>query len=318
MKYMRFNPFIIGIIFCCILLLSCQQPPGAETASNTDSKSLVVSTWPNKVANEEAFSVLNNGGSAIDAVEAGVRKKELDVEDSSVGIGGLPDAKGRVTLDASIMDHMGNAGSVTYLQNILHPISIARLVMDSTPHVMLSGDGAYEFALQHGYEKVELLTDSARARWQQWVKNHEAADNHDTIGLLARDENGDLSGGCSTSGMAFKLPGRVGDSPIIGAGLYVDNAVGAATATGVGEEVIKIVGSFLIVELMRNGQNPQQACENAVRRIVERSPGADVQVGFVAMDKMGNVGAYAIQQGFEYTVTRDGESLVLKADSYND
>ena len=291
-------------------------------------KPCVVSTWDFGVAaNLAAWEVLSKGGRALDAVEAGARVPEADLSNHSVGRAGYPDRDGHVTLDASIMDETGGCGAVAGLEHIAHPISVARRVMERTPHVLLVGDGALQFAIEQGFAPEELLTPESRAAWEEWRKSSKyqpransevgdygaqkgdrrdrpgSANNHDTIGILAMDANGDLSGACTTSGMAWKLRGRVGDSPIIGAGLYVDNAVGAATSTGVGEEVIRNVGSFLVVELMRQGRSPQAACEEAVARIVRRKPQArDLQVGFLALSKSGETGAFAIQSGFNYAL----------------
>ncbi len=286
---------------------------------------IVVSTWDFGVAaNQAAWEVLRKGGWALDAVEAGARVPEADLKNHSVGRAGYPDRDGHVSLDASIMDEAWRCGAVAALEHIAHPISVARLVMEKTPHVLLAGDGALQFALSQGFKKEELLTPESKAAWKEWLKtNHYQpvansemstygkapgsklpgdAHNHDTLGMLALDAQGRLSGACTTSGMAWKLRGRVGDSPIIGAGLYVDGEVGGATSTGVGEEVIRNAGSFLVVELMRQGRSPQAACEEAVMRIVRRRPEAakTLQVGFLALGKTGEVGAFAIQKGFVY------------------
>jgi N4-(beta-N-acetylglucosaminyl)-L-asparaginase len=283
----------------------------------------VVSTWDFGVAaNQAAWAVLSKGGRALDAVEAGARVPEADLKNHSVGRAGYPDRDGHVTLDSSIMDEQGNCGAVACIENIAHPISVARRVMEKTPHVLLVGAGAEQFAVEQGFPREELLTPESRAAWKEWLKTanyHPAAnsetgtygrtgvpggkDNHDTIGMLAIDARGDLSGACTTSGMAWKMRGRVGDSPIIGAGLYVDNEVGGATSTGVGEEVIRNCGSFLVVELMRQGRSPQDACKEAVARILKRKPQAkEIQVGFLAINKAGEVGAWSIQQGFTYAL----------------
>ncbi|MEM6469076.1 MAG: N(4)-(beta-N-acetylglucosaminyl)-L-asparaginase [Planctomycetota bacterium] len=290
--------------------------------SEESRRSVVISTWRHGLAaNEAAWKILASGGRALDAVEAGVRETESDPNVLSVGVGGLPDREGNVTLDACIMDEKGNCGSVAFLQHIEHPISVARQVMEKTQHVMLVGDGALQFAIDHGFERKELLTDKAKAEWEKWKAGHPEAvkerqvnvENHDTIGLLAIDDNGNLSGACTTSGMAWKLKGRVGDSPIIGAGLYVDNEVGAATATGTGEAVIRAVGSFLVVELMRQGHSPQDACRMATERVIEKNPDwKNIQVGFIALDKQGRFGGYCIQPGFNYAVYEkaDGNRLI--------
>jgi N4-(beta-N-acetylglucosaminyl)-L-asparaginase len=305
-------------------------------------KPLVISTWDFGIpANQEAWKTLSAGGRAIDAVEKGVQIPEADPKIQTVGYGGLPDRDGFVTLDACIMDHLGNCGSVAAMEHIMHPIAVARLVMDKTPHVMLVGDGALQFALENGFKKINLLTPESEKAWKEWLKTakyeptinienklyDKAAPkklpgnqyNHDTIGMLALDANGDLSGACTTSGMAFKLHGRVGDSPIIGAGLFVDNEVGGATSTGVGEEVIRNVGSFLVVELMRQGYPPEEACKEAVMRIIKKKPetAKSIQVGFLALNKKGEYGAYAIQKGFSFAVcNKTKQDLLIPGKSY--
>jgi len=300
---------------------------------------IVISTWDfGKAANAGAWEILEKGGKALDAVEAGVKIPEADPTNQSVGLGGLPDRDGHVTLDACIMDENYNCGSVMCLEHIVHAISIARLVMERTPHVILAGDGALQFALDNGFKKENLLTEKSANDYKEWLKTSQyvphmnlenklyhdnnapmpgGAKNHDTIGMVAMDKNGDLSGACTTSGMAYKLHGRVGDSPVIGAGLYVDNEIGAATSTGVGEEVIRIVGSHLVVELMRQGMHPEEACKKAVERIIQRSPvkAKEVQVGFLAMNKKGEYGAYALQKGFTYAVKSGNEEKIYPAKS---
>ncbi len=285
---------------------------------------LVVSTWKHGLpANEAAWEILGADGRALDAVEAGVRVTEADPTNLSVGIGGLPDCEGRVTLDACIMDELGNCGSVACLENILHPVSVARLVMEKTPHVMLVGEGARQFALAQGFTEVDLLTPAAEAAWREWLAEDQAQPvpsslNHDTIGLLAIDRAGNLSGSCTTSGLAFKLPGRVGDSPLIGAGLFVDNEVGAACATGLGEEVIKTVGSFLVVELMRQGKTPAAACREAVRRIVSgRSDLGELQVGYLALNKAGEVGSFSVRSEFEFALHDVAGNSLIEAPSWH-
>jgi N4-(beta-N-acetylglucosaminyl)-L-asparaginase len=274
------------------------------------NKPIVLSTWNFGIqANEEAWKILSGNGRAIDAVEAGARVPEGDPNETSVGLGGLPDRDGHVTLDACIMDEFGNCGSVAFLEHIVHPISVARKVMEKTPHVMLAGEGALQFALANGFKKEKLLTKASEKAWKEWSKtaNYKPVvniENHDTIGIVALDAHGNLSGACTTSGMAYKMRGRIGDSPIIGAGLYVDNDIGAATATGVGEEVIRIVGCHLVVELMRQGSSPEDACRLAVERILQKSPekAKSLQVGFLALNKQGVYGAYCLQKGFNYAV----------------
>jgi N4-(beta-N-acetylglucosaminyl)-L-asparaginase len=306
------------------LALAGKAGAGTAAAGKSVTGARVVSTWDFGVAaNQAAWSVLAKGGHALDAVETGVMVPEADLKNHSVGRAGYPDRDGHVSLDASIMDADGSCGAVAALEHIAHPIQVARRVMERTPHVLLAGDGALQFALEQGFKKEDLLTPESEQAWREWLKtahyqpsaNSEVRDygktgmpggsgNHDTIGMLAIDAQGRLAGACTTSGMAWKMRGRVGDSPIIGAGLYVDGDVGAATSTGVGEEVIRNVGSFLVVELMRQGRSPQDACREAVMRIVKRRPQAskDLQVGFLAMNRAGEVGAWAIQPGFSYAV----------------
>ena len=281
----------------------------------------VISTWKHGLAaNEAAWKVLAAGGRALDAVEQGARVSELDPAVTNVGYGGLPDRDGEVTLDACIMDEFGNAGSVVFLRHIKNPISVARLVMEQTPHVMLAGEGALHFALAHGFKKENLLTSAAKAAWKKWRKENSKTPskidekNHDTIGLLAIDIHGNISGACTTSGTAWKLPGRVGDSPIIGAGLFVDNEVGGAAATGHGEAVMKIAGAMVVVEAMRHGLTPLAACEEAVRRIAKNERDLkNCQVGFIALNKQGVIGAYSVKRGFEYAWCAGGRNKLFPA-----
>jgi len=284
-----------------------------EMKVNTNNP-IVISTWLHGIpANEASIEVLKKNGSALDAVESGVRVTEADAENQSVGLGGRPDSEGNVTLDACIMDSDGNAGAVGFLQNIKHPISVARKVMEETDHVMLAGKGALKFALSKGFKRENLLTEASRRGWLEWQKNNRIKDSwgpnddHDTITSLAQDNHGNLSGACTTSGLAYKLHGRVGDSPIIGAGMYVDNEVGAAGATGVGELVMKTCGSFLVVELMRQGYSAMEACNEAVDRIVQQEGGTTkLQVGYIALGKDGSIGYSSIQKGFQYALYKDG------------
>lgn len=284
-----------------------------DDAIKKTMKPIVISTWDFGIqANEKAWEVLSANGPALDAVEQGVMIPEGNPDERSVGYGGRPDRDGRVTLDACIMDQYSNIGSVACLEHIKHPISVARAVMEKTPHTMLVGQGALEFALSQGFKKEDLLTKESENEWREWLKTAEYKpkvniENHDTIGMVALDMQGNLSGACTTSGMAFKMHGRVGDSPIIGAGLFVDNEVGAAAATGHGEEVMRMCGSHTIVELMRQGLSPEAACKKAVERIVSiakkrNKPLADIQIGFVAINKKGEHGAYCLQKGFNYAV----------------
>jgi len=289
-----------------------------------DGYPVVLSTWDFQLpVNEKAYEILQGGGNLLDAVEESISLVEADPRITSVGRGGYPDRDGHVTLDACIMDERGRAGSVVFLEHISHPISVARLVMEKTPHVILAGDGALQFALEHGFKKENLLTQEAKDAYEKWLQESKYSPvvnerNHDTIGLVVRDRKGNLAGGCSTSGMAWKLHGRVGDSPIIGAGLYVDNEIGAATATGIGEAVIKIAGSFLIVELMRQGKTPQDACRLALERMVQKQSqyhdAGGFTVGFIAMNKAGEVGAMSYRKGLQYSLHKGGVNRIIDAD----
>ncbi len=300
----------------------------AKISKNGNDFPIIISTWNHGLAaNEAAWKILLSGGHSLDAVEAGVRIPEGDPGIISVGFGGIPDASGKVTLDACIMDEKGRAGSVAYLEHIKHPVSVARLVMEKTPHVMLSGKGALKFALENGFKKEKLLTRERKAEWRKWKKEQKEfrtiinienqLDNHDTIGMLAIDKDGRISGACTTSGLGYKLPGRVGDSPIIGAGLFVDGDIGGATATGTGELVMKTLGSFLVVELMRNGRSPSEACEEAVKRIARKIPDYEAhQVGFIALNKKGEYGAFCIQPGFNFAVKAYDFTGIVDAESW--
>ncbi len=291
-------------------------------------KPIVISTWNEGInANKAAWEVLGKGGRALDAVEKGVMVTEAS-QNCCVGLGANPDRDGYVTLDSCIMDEHANCGSVAFLERIKHPVSVARRVMEKTPHVMLVGSGAQQFAVQEGFTlEPQKLSPDAEISYKNWLKNSEYKPvinientknqtafaptrlengdwNHDTIGMVAMDAAGNLSGSCTTSGMGFKMRGRLGDSPIIGAGLFVDNEIGAATATGQGEDVIRICGSHLVVELMRQGLSPEAACKKAVERIIKIKGAAakDIQVGFIAINKQGEYGGYCIQQGFNFAV----------------
>ncbi|MCC6759864.1 MAG: N(4)-(beta-N-acetylglucosaminyl)-L-asparaginase [Chitinophagaceae bacterium] len=309
--------------------------------SNVDAKSVdadneknpvVISTWaPNVKANAAAWQVLVKGGTALDAVHQGVMVPEADPNDQSVGYGGLPDRDGRVTLDACIMDHQYNIGSVMYLEHIKHAITVARLVMEKTPHVQLVGEGALRLALENGMKKENLLTEASEKAWKEWLKTSQYSpmttvenllerikNNHDTIGMLALDKLGNLSGACTTSGMAYKMQGRVGDSPIIGAGLFVDNEVGAATATGVGEEVVRICGSHTVVEYMRHGYSPADACKEAVKRLIKargEATARKLQIGFIAMNKKGETGCYSLTGSFTMALRNVAGEKVIDAPS---
>ncbi|MFJ1262964.1 N(4)-(beta-N-acetylglucosaminyl)-L-asparaginase [Capnocytophaga canis] len=305
----------------CVLLSACNQTVTKNTEEKTIVKPVVISTWNHGLpANDAAWKILASGGSALDAVEKGVMTAEADPEETSVGYGGYPDREGNVTLDACIMDSQNNAGSVACLKNIKHPISVARLVMEKTPHVMLVGDGAKQFALSQGFKEEDLLTEKSKKAYEEWLKTSQYKpiiniENHDTISMLALDENGNLSGACTTSGMAWKMAGRVGDSPIIGGGLFLDNEVGAAAATGLGEAVIRTAGSAMVVELMRHGKSPQEACEIVTKRIYDlykNTPELEhLQVGFIALSKSGEIGAFCVRKGFNYALQSKNQQNTL-------
>ncbi|MFC1731849.1 N(4)-(beta-N-acetylglucosaminyl)-L-asparaginase [candidate division KSB1 bacterium] len=276
--------------------------------------------------NTAAWEFLGNNGTAMDAVERCANTIEVDPEDTSVGYGGLPNEEGVVQLDASCADGKTyNYGAVGCIENIKTPASVARLVMERTDHIMLVGAGALEFAKAHGFQEENLLTEKARLIWLNWKESMSDRDDwlppprtgrgggsledeydefdyakdgkiHGTVNCLAVDPNGDIAGITTTSGLSYKIPGRCGDSPIIGAGLYVDNNVGAAGATGRGEEVIKTCGSFLLVEFMRQGMTPQQACEAICQRIIDNYGGTvDFNDKFVALNKNGDIGCANVQ-----------------------
>lgn len=320
-KFLKNSSLSTAGIFSASLLASCEMDKKPQAVNKT-IKPIVIATWDVLNATNKAWQVLNNAGTALDAVEQGVMIEEADINNQSVGKGGRPDRDGNVTLDACIMDKDSNCGAVLYLKNIVHPISVARKVMEETPHVMLAGKGAELFAYQKGFKKENLLTEKSKAEWLEWKKTSKYQpviniENHDTIGMLAIDSKGDIAGACTTSGMAYKIGGRVGDSPIIGAGLFVDNEVGGATATGVGEEVVRTVGSFLIVELMRQGKTPQEACEEGVKRIISKNnEKLDFQIGFIAINKKGETGGYCIQPGFTYRVYSEQGHINKTASSY--
>jgi len=285
---------------------------GKSTVDRNNNNPVIITTWNYPRANEAAIKTLNNNGNAMDAAEAGCRVLEADEKNIYIGIGSLPDENGKVTLDSCVMDSNGNCGSVAFLQNIVHPVSVARKVMEETKHVMLVGEGARKFAISKGFRQRNLLTKESRKAWRDWLKDrrqmtpHEA---HDTISMLVQDSNGDLAGACTSGGWAYKLHGRVGDSPIIGAGLFVDNEVGSAAATGLGEEVIKTTGSFLVVELMRQGYSPTKACEEALKRVIKAHNGnPDFQIGYIAMRKDGEVGSACLKWSFGYMVSKSGTS----------
>ena len=280
-----------------------------------------ISTWKTTEANLKAGVMLDQGIDGLTAAVAGVAIEEENPKNTTVGFGGAPDRTGSVTLDACVMNHLGDCGSVVAVENIVNVAKLARDVMEKTPHVMLAGKGAEEFGVSEGYEKINLLTEASKNEWKKWLENEEYKpliniENHDTIGMLCLDKDNNMSGACTTSGLAYKMKGRVGDSPIIGSGLFIDNKIGGAVATGLGEEVVKTVGSFLVVELMRKGMSPQEACENAVNRIVSsNSQKNKFQVAYIAMNKNGEVGSFSIEPGFTYMDYVNGKNEEIKTGS---
>ena len=273
-----------------------------------------ISTWKTTEANLKAGLLLDNGIDGLTAAVEGVAVEEENPKNTTVGYGGAPDRTGIVTLDACVMNHLGDCGSVVAVENIVNVARLAKDVMEKTPHVMLAGKGAEDFAISEGYNQTDLLTEKSKEDWKKWLESEEYRpiiniENHDTIGMLCLDKNNNISGACTTSGLAYKMKGRVGDSPIIGSGLFIDNKIGGAVATGLGEEVVKTVGSFLVVELMRQGKSPQEACESAVKRIVSsNSQENKFQVAYIAMNKNGEVGSYSIEPGFTYMDYFKGEN----------
>jgi N4-(beta-N-acetylglucosaminyl)-L-asparaginase len=328
-KFLEFPLFGLPLLYARSVF---GQQAFEKTSSMRVKVPVVVSTWDSGIrANAAGWPVLEKGGRALDAVEAAGRAVEDEIS-CCIGLGAYPDRDGKVTLDSCIMDELGNCGAVAFLQHIQHPVSVARKVMETTPHILLAGDGAEQFAIENGFErKPDALSSDAEKAWKEWLKKSkyepvtnienikrnglrsqfapaffdDGSPNHDTMGTIASDAKNNLSGMVTTSGLAFKMHGRVGDSPIIGAGLFVDNEVGAATSSGVGEEVIRICGTHTVIEQMRIGRSPEQACQEAVRRIVKRDPekAKTFQVGFVAISKKGEVGAFSVQKGFTYSVT---------------
>ena len=273
-----------------------------------------ISTWKTTEANLKAGLLLDKGIDGLTAAVEGVAVEEENPKNTTVGFGGAPDRTGKVTLDACVMNHLGDCGAVVAVENIVNVARLAKDVMEKTPHVMLAGKGAQDFAISQGYKQTDLLTEKSEEDWKKWLESEEYRpiiniENHDTIGMLCLDKNNNISGACTTSGLAYKMRGRVGDSPIIGSGLFIDNKIGGAVATGLGEEVVKTVGSFLVVELMRQGKSPQAACETAVKRIVSsNSQENKFQVAYIAMNKNGEVGSYSIEPGFTYMDYFRGEN----------
>ncbi len=313
-----------GISLGALSVSSSLFPQNILEPMKTKPKPVAVATWNFQNATKKAGAMLENGSSALDAVEQGVMVEEANLKNTTVGDGGAPDRDGNVTLDACIMSPDGDAGAVVYLKEIAHPVQVARKVMEETPHVMLAGEGALQFAIQQGFKKKNLLTESSEKAWKDWLEHKEYRpiiniENHDTIGMLCKDDKGDIAGACTTSGLSYKVNGRVGDSPIIGAGLFLDNEIGGAVGTGMGEAIMKSVGSFLIVELMRQGMSPQDACKEAIMRTVRKAPNhKDFQIAYVALNKAGEIGSYCIHKGFSYAKFHEGISSDNLSPSYLD
>ncbi|MGZ8510685.1 MAG: isoaspartyl peptidase/L-asparaginase family protein [Chitinophagaceae bacterium] len=329
--------FIASSVLSSAAVLTAKLSSAEKVNSYVKGKAVVISTWDAGLeANKAAWRILGSGGRALDAVEQGVMVTEAS-QNCCVGLGANPDRDGFVTLDACIMDEFYNCGSVAFLERIKHPVSVARRVMEKTPHVMLVGSGAQQFAIAEGFPLEEQkLSPDAQKTYENWLKKSEYKPiinvenkgnhgpfapaqldsgewNHDTIGMVAMDAKGNLSGSCTTSGLGFKMRGRLGDSPIIGAGLFVDNEIGACTATGQGEDVIRVAGSHTVVELMRQGLSPEAACKKAIERIVKikKEKAKDIQVAFIALNKKGQVGSFALHKGFSYAIkSNDIEKLV--------
>ena len=309
-------------------VLSCVE----ETSEKTKKESMMtienklpiaICTWAFAGATAKSGEQLNKGVKALDAAILGVEVEEENLKNTTVGKGGAPDRQGNVTLDACVMDSNGDCGSVLCVENITNVAELAKRVMTETPHVILAAKGAEEFAYIQGFKKENLLTEDSKKAWEEWLKSPEYKpliniENHDTIGMLCMDKDGDIAGACTTSGLSYKMKGRVGDSPIIGSGLFIDNTVGGAVATGMGEEVLKTVGSFLIVELMRNGMSPQKACEEAVGRITSKNDRyKDFQIAYIAINKAGETGSYCIHEGFTYMKYQNKINKNIHSDYFN-
>lgn len=327
----------LGLAGTAALVTGCvQRNEELSVATNATvlDKPIILSTWNHGLpANTKAMEVLGAGGSVLDAVEQGVAIVESDFTNRSVGLGGLPDRDGIVTLDACIQDHDGRAGAAAFIQEFEHPIRIARAIMERTPHVMLVGTGAEKWAIENGFTRRKVEIPEVRQAWQEWLRTSEykpgvnienqpqarpqlqgGSDQHDTIGMIAMDATGRMAGSCTTSGLAWKVHGRVGDSPVIGAGLFVDGDVGAACATGVGELILRTVGSHAVVERMRQGMEPEQACREAVLQILRKDPTLEgSQVGFLAIRKDGIAGAWGLYEGFNYALSTGGITTLVEA-----
>jgi N4-(beta-N-acetylglucosaminyl)-L-asparaginase len=295
-----------------------------RAAMPAESGPVFLSTWVwGKAANERAAEVFKGGGSLLDAIEKGINVPESDPNVTTVGYGGIPNAEGVVELDAAIMDGARHrAGSVCNLHMIKNPISVARLVMEKTRHTTLAGEGAFRFALKMGFEPQTLLTPQSLQKWQEWKANphHKtywvSPENHDTIGMVGTDGKGHVVAGCSTSGLAFKIPGRVGDSPLVGCGVYADDNVGTASATGDGDLMTNYCTSVSIVHLMERGASPQDACMDLLKHMVKTDPkNKDGEVAVIAINTRGEIGAACMNDRFhlKYALWRNEESQLLES-----
>jgi N4-(beta-N-acetylglucosaminyl)-L-asparaginase len=301
-------------------LMACVEKPNSPMTGK--KRPIAICTWGFVDANAVAGKALDQGINALDAAISGVSIEEENLKNTTVGKGGAPDREGNVTLDACIMNSDGDCGAVVCVENITNVAALSKIVMEETPHVMLAGIGAEELAYKYGFPKEQLLTKSSDVAYREWLKTSEYKpiiniENHDTIGMLCMDQNGDIAGACTTSGLSYKMKGRVGDSPIIGAGLFIDNEIGGAAATGLGEEIMKNLGSFLIVELMRQGKSPQDACEEALQRIISKNKNLDhFQVAYIAMNKAGATGSYCIHPGFTMMEYKDSVNKRIASKAY--
>ena len=325
-KFLRGTALSGAAIASGVSLLGCKEEVSDKAVAVTHEAQAVtpiaICTWNSKDANARAGQLIAEGKPALDAIIEGVAVEESNLENTTVGKGATPDREGTVTLDACVMSPQGDCGAVLAVENIVHVAALARKVMEDTPHVILAGKGAEEFGYAMGFPKENLLTDVAKEKWEVWKTSSEYKpiiniENHDTIGMLAIDSAGDIAGVCTTSGLGYKMKGRVGDSPIIGSGLFIDNEIGGAVATGLGEEVLKTVGSFLIVELMRQGKSPQEACEEAIGRIVKKGERyRDFQIAYIAMNKAGQTGSFCIHEGFTMMKYQDGKNENIVSNHY--
>jgi N4-(beta-N-acetylglucosaminyl)-L-asparaginase len=294
--------------------------PGAEEAGP-----VFLSTWVHgKPANDRAAEVFKSGASLLDALEKGINVPENDPLVTSVGYGGLPNAEGEVELDAALMDGTRHrAGAVASLRKIKNPISVARQVLEKTKHTTLAGQGAFQFALKMGFHSEQLLTPESLKKWLDWKANPnreifwlDPTVNHDTIGMVATDGKGHVVSGCSTSGLAWKIPGRVGDSPLVGCGVFADDSVGAASATGDGDLMANYCTSISIVHNMARGASPQEACEELLKHMTATDPQNKTRDACViAINTRGEVGAASMRAGYrlKYALWRDGQSQLLDA-----